>query len=46
MYELDALQGRQLAALDISAYRQGVKDALFVQGELDRAKNGLKSIFS
>lgn len=45
LYDLDALHGRELAELEDSVYRQGFKDALFLSGEIERAKNSQQNIF-
>ncbi|MCO5381808.1 MAG: hypothetical protein NHB15_06670 [Methanosarcina barkeri] len=40
------IEGEKLAGLQGSCYRQGFKDALFLVGEIERAKEGHKTIFN
>ena len=44
--DVDALHGENLASLQGSVYRRGFNDALLLMGELERAKNGLSTIFN
>ncbi|WP_407308782.1 hypothetical protein [Desulfosporosinus sp. SB140] len=43
---VDAVTGEKLAGLQESSYKRGFNDALILMGEIERAKNGLPSIFS
>jgi len=43
---VDAVHGEKLAGLQDSCYKRGFNDALLLMGEIERAKNGLPSIFS
>lgn len=44
--EVEQLEGELHADLQRSCYRLGLNDAFFLMGEIERAKNGLPSIFS
>lgn len=43
---IDEIHGEQLAGLQESSYKRGFNDALILVGELERAKNGLPTIFN
>lgn len=44
--EVDAVTGEKLAGLQGACYKKGFNDALLLVGEIDRAKNGQKTIFN
>lgn len=43
---IDEVTGEKLAGLQDSCYKRGFNDALLLVGELERAKNGLPTIFN
>ncbi|MDR3587502.1 MAG: hypothetical protein P4L59_19650 [Desulfosporosinus sp.] len=43
---VDALEGEKLAGLQGSCYKRGFNDALLLMGEIERAKNGLPTMFN
>lgn len=43
---VDAIEGEKLAGLQGTCYKKGFNDAMLLMGEIERAKNGLPSIFS
>ena len=43
---IDAVKGEELAGLQGSCYKRGFNDALLLMGEIERAKNGLPTIFN
>ncbi|SHH86135.1 hypothetical protein [Desulfosporosinus lacus] len=46
VYGIDAVKGEELAGLQGSCYKRGFNDALILMGEIERAKNGLPTIFN
>ena len=43
---VDEIEGEKLAGLQGSCYRRGFNDALLLMGEIERAKEGHKTIFN